>query len=345
MSRDHFRVIRLARRPDGPPVPEDFQITIEPVPEVGPGQVLIENVGMSVDPLMRMRMGERTGAAHVPPFVLGEPLDGSAVGRVVVSRSPGFAPGDVVLNSGAWQEMVLCDAGDGGWFDPLRVDAPDGLDLQLFLGVLGVSGLTAYVGLREVARLRADDVVYVSAAAGAVGGVATQLATAWGHRVVASAGSEEKVASARRHGAAAAFSHRDGDLVGQLGAAAPGGIDVYFDNVGGAHLEAALEHLRPEGRVVLCGQVSSANGDLSGPRNLMRAIYQGVRLEGFMVRHHRARWGEFHAEAQRLMSEGRLSLDMTVYDGLDAAPTAMADLLAGRTVGKVSVRLDRAATS
>lgn len=336
---DTFRVVRLARRPQGAPVADDFDITTERVPTPGPGQVLIENVGMSIDPLMRMRMSESTGAAHVPPFRIGQPLDGSAVGRVVASESDRFAVGDVVLNSGAWQEMVLRDAGSGGWFDPLTVQAPDGLDLQDFLGVLGVSGLTAYVGLREIARLRDGDVVWVSAAAGAVGGVATQLAAAWGHRVVASAGSPEKVARTLAQGAAAAFDHRDGDLEQQLRSAAPDGIDVYFDSVGGEHLEAAIECLRPGGRVVLCGQVSTANGDGAGVRNLMRAIYQGVRLEGFMVRRHHHLWSEFHAEAQALIAEGRLGLETTVYDGLESAPAAMADLLGGRTVGKVSVRL------
>jgi NADPH-dependent curcumin reductase CurA len=336
-----FRVLRLARRPDGVPVPADFDLTEEPVPVPGPGQVLIRNSWMSVDPLMRVRMGERTGVAHVPPFAIGQPLDGSAVGRVVASGSDRFAVGDCVLNPGAWQEMVLMDEGDGGWFDPIRVEVPDWLDERHFLGVLGVSGLTAYAGLRHVAELRPGQTVYVSAVGGAVGGVAAQLAAAWGHPVVASAGSPGKIRRAlEQYGVTAAFDYHDGDLTELLAQAAPDGIDVYYDNVGGAHLEAALEALRPGGRVVLCGHVSTVGRDESaGPRNLMQAIFKGIRLEGFMVRHHVTRWADYIHEAQDLMRDGRLSLEETTYRGLESAPTAIADMLTGRTDGKVSVGL------
>ena len=336
-----FRVLRLARRPDGLPVPEDFDLTEERVPAPGPGQVLIRNYWMSVDPLMRVRMGERTGAAHVPPFALGQALDGSAVGRVVASGSDRFTVGDCVLNPGAWQEMILMDEGDGGWFDPIKVEVPDWLDERHFLGVLGVSGLTAYAGLRHVAELEQGQTVYVSAVGGAVGGVAAQLAVAWGHPVVASAGSPAKVARAmEQFGVTAAFDHHDGDVTELLAEAAPDGIDVYYDNVGGRHLEAALEALRHRGRVVLCGQVSTVgSAEPTGPRNLMQAIFKGVRLEGFMVRNHVRRWPEYIREAQGLMSEGRLALEETTYAGLESAPTAIADMLAGRTNGKVSVGL------
>ncbi|WP_308169679.1 NADP-dependent oxidoreductase [Acrocarpospora catenulata] len=342
LNNDTYRMIRLVRRPHGLPERADFAVTEEPVPEPGPGQVLIRNTWMSIDPLMRVRMDERTGVGHVPPFRLGQPLDGSAVGRVVASRSARFAPGDVVLNHGAWQEMLLCDAGEGGWFDPMRVEVPDGLDERHYLGVLGVSGLTAYVGLRHIGAVAPGETVYVSAAGGAVGGVAAQLAVAWGHQVVASAGSADKVRRAlEEYGVHAAFNHRDGEVSALLAAAAPGGIDVYYDNVGGDHLEAALDCLRPGGRVVLCGQVSSVGSATGprGPRNLMQAIFKGVRLEGFMVRHHARHWPAYLQEARDLMARGRLTLEETTYDGLDAAPDAIVAMLSGRTAGKVTVRL------
>jgi NADPH-dependent curcumin reductase CurA len=289
---------------------------------------------MSVDPYMRGRMNDRR--SYVPPFQIDAPLEGGAVGEVVVSRADGLSAGDTVLHQLGWREYAVLDGGAAR-----RVDtelAPP----QAYLGVLGMPGLTAYVGLLDIAALADGDVVFVSGAAGAVGGMAGQIAKARGHRVIGSAGSPEKVAHLTGElGFDAALNYRDGDIAGQLAAAAPDGIDVYFDNVGGEHLEAALEVLNRNGRVAMCGAISQYNATepVPGPRNLGNAVGKRLTLRGFIVSDHGDRMRAFAEEVGGLLREGRIQHRETVVEGLDRAPEAFIGLLRGQNTGKMLVRL------
>jgi NADPH-dependent curcumin reductase CurA len=287
---------------------------------------------MSVDPYMRGRMDDRK--SYVPPFGLGEPLYGGAVGTVVASRADGFAEGDTVLHQLGWREYSVLPRKQAR-----RVDA-SGVPESAFLGVLGMPGLTAYVGLLDIAALREGDVVFVSGAAGAVGSLAGQIAKLRGHTVIGSAGSPEKVAHVRDElGFDAAFDYHDG-VHKQLRAAAPDGIDVYFDNVGGEHLEAAIGVLNTYGRVALCGGISGYNEPVPGPRNMMLAVGKRLTLRGFIILDHADRHGAFIEEVGAWVRDGRVKFRETVVDGgIEAAPQAFIDLLRGANVGKMLVRL------
>jgi NADPH-dependent curcumin reductase CurA len=326
--------IQLATRPQGEPVDGDFRFAEVEVPEPGEGQVLVRNTWMSVDPYMRGRMNDRR--SYVPPFQIGAPLEGGAVGEVVASRADGLAEGDTVLHQLGWREYAVLDGRAAR-----RVDtelAPP----QAYLGVLGMPGLTAYVGLLDIAALAEGDVVFVSGAAGAVGGMAGQIAKARGHRVIGSAGSPEKVAHLTEElGFDAALNYRDGDVAGQLAAAAPDGIDVYFDNVGGEHLEAALDVLNRDGRVAMCGAISQYNATepVPGPRNLGNAVGKRLTLRGFIVSDHGDRMRAFAEEVGGLLRDGRIKHRETVVEGLERAPEAFIGLLRGQNTGKMLVRL------
>ncbi|MEA2466670.1 MAG: hypothetical protein QOJ57_796, partial [Thermoleophilaceae bacterium] len=251
------REIQLAARPHGEPKDTDFRLATSDVPDPAEGEVLIRNTWMSVDPYMRGRMND--AKSYVPPFQLDAPLDGGAVGEVVASEDPSLAPGDTVLHAMGWRDYAVAPA------NAVRKVDTDLAPPQAYLGVLGMTGLTAYAGLIEVAGLREGDTVFVSGAAGAVGGMAGQIAKQRGHHVIGSAGSPEKVAYATGElGFDAAFDYHDGAVADLLSDAAPDGIDVYFDNVGGDHLVAALDAMRIGGRVALCGMISQF--DTTGPR-------------------------------------------------------------------------------
>ena len=324
----------LAARPQGEPTPQDFRLEGAEVPDPGPGEVLVRNTWMSVDPYMRGRMND--APSYVPPFQVGEPLDGGAVGEVIASGDPALPPGTSVLHGLGWRELALAPADRVRALDPLQ--APP----QAYLGVLGMPGLTAYVGLLDIAGLREGDVVFVSGAAGAVGSLAGQIAKLRGHTVIGSAGSAEKVAFLRDElGLAAAFSYRDGPVGASLRQAAPKGIDVYFDNVGGEHLEAAIGALRVRGRVALCGAVSAYNATqpVPGPRNLALAVGKRLTLRGFIVSDHSARMPDLVAEVGPALADGRIVVRETVVDGLAQAPRAFIDLLRGANTGKMLVRL------
>jgi NADPH-dependent curcumin reductase CurA len=325
------REIRLAARPEGEPRPEDFELVATPVPEPGPGEVLVRNLWMSVDPYMRGRMSDRP--SYVPPFQIGQPLQGGAVGEVI--RGAGLAPGTLVLHNLGWRESAVVAAKHA-----LCIDA-DLAPPQAYLGVLGMPGLTAYVGLLDIGGLRAGDVVFISAAAGAVGSLAGQIAKARGHRVVGSASSREKVAYLRDElGFDAAFSYRDGPITESLAKAAPDGIDLYFDNVGGEHLEAALGALRVHGRVTMCGAISVYNSATApGPPNLTLTIGKRLTLRGFIVSDHQDRRAEFLAEVGELLREGKITARETVVEGIERAPEAFIGLLRGDNVGKMLVKL------
>ena len=326
--------IQLAARPQGEPAESDFHLAEVEVPEPGDGQVLVRNTWMSVDPYMRGRMNDRK--SYVPPFQIGAPLEGGAVGEVVASRADGLAEGDTVLHQLGWREYAVLDGNAARKVDTEL--APP----QAYLGVLGMPGLTAYVGLLDIAALADGDVVFVSGAAGAVGGMAGQIAKARGHRVIGSAGSPEKVAHLTDElGFDAALNYRDGDVAGQLAALAPEGIDVYFDNVGGEHLEAALEVLNRNGRVAMCGAISQYNATepVPGPRNLGNAVGKRLTLRGFIVSDHGDRMRAFAEEVGGLLRDGRIKHRETVVEGLDRAPEAFIGLLRGQNTGKMLVRL------
>ncbi|MDP9122227.1 MAG: NADP-dependent oxidoreductase [Acidobacteriota bacterium] len=328
------REIRLASRPQGWPTAANFELARVEVPPPGEGQVLVRNLLMSVDPYMRGRMNDVK--SYVPPFQVGKPLNGAAVGEVVESRAEGFVPGDIVTSSYGWRERFV--AGPGELYAVDRRVQP----LSAWLGVLGVTGLTAWVGLL-LAEVKAGERLFVSGAAGAVGSVAGQLAKLRGCYVVGSAGSAEKVAMLRSElGFDAAFNYKNGNLADQLKAAAPEGIDVYFDNVGGEHLEAALSALRVHGRIAACGAISVYNDETPppGPRNLALVIGKRLTMKGFIVMDWLDRMAEFGQEVSGYLASGKLVAKETVVPGgIEHAPQAFLDLLRGGNVGKMVVQL------
>jgi NADPH-dependent curcumin reductase CurA len=327
--------IQLASRPVGRPAPEDFRLAESPLPELRDGQVLVRNQFISVDPYMRGRMNDVK--SYSAPFALDKALDGGAVGEVIASRAADRKVGDAVVHHLGWREYAVVDAAAT---TPARTDlAP----ASAFLGALGMTGLTAYAGLLKVAGFKAGDAVFVSGAAGAVGSLVGQIAKAMGaSRVIGSAGSPEKVARLLELGFDAAFNYRDAPVLDQLKAAAGGrGIDVYFDNVGGDHLEAALSVLNVGGRVAMCGAIAQYNSTEppAAPRNLALAIGKQLTLKGFLVSSYRQYAGEFAEHMAGWLADGTVSYDETVVDGLENAPQAFIDLLDGANTGKMVVRI------
>jgi NADPH-dependent curcumin reductase CurA len=327
---------RLASRPVGWPTPDNFELATVELPDPAPGQVLVRNLVMSVEPYMRGRMND--AKSYVPPFQMGQPLSGAAVGEVVASAGRDVHPGDLVVHDLGWREYALADAAHVRAID--RALAPNP---SAYLGVLGGPGLTAYVGLLDIAAMRPGDRVFISGAAGAVGSLVGQFARLRGASwVVGSAGSAAKVALlTERLGFDTAFNYRDGSLREQLQRAAPDGIDVYFDNVGGEHLEAAIGALRRYGRVALCGAISAYNETQPppGPRNLGLAITNRLSLRGYIVLDHYDRLPDFLREVGGWLAGGQLHLEETVVDGLENAPAAFLGMLRGENIGKALVRI------
>ncbi|MFC5744887.1 NADP-dependent oxidoreductase [Actinomadura rugatobispora] len=330
------REVRLAARPDGAADPSHFELAEAPVREPGEGEILVRNEWLSVDPYMRGQMDDARSA--MPTFELGEPMGGSALGTVIASRSE-VPEGATVVHLLGWREYATVDAAKARPVDLGLAPAP------AHLGVLGFIGLTAYVGLTEIASVRDGDVVFVSGAAGAVGSVAGQIARLLGaSRVIGSAGGPVKTAKLLDgFGFDAAIDHREGDLERRLGEAAPDGIDVYFDNVGGDHLRAAIAVLNDHGRVALCGAVSQydkAEPD-PGPDNLIEAVFKRLTLRGFVaIDHYPEVMDEYVRRASGWLREGCLHSEETVVKGIDNAVDAFLGIFAGRNVGKMLVRLD-----
>jgi NADPH-dependent curcumin reductase CurA len=328
-----IREIHLASRPHGWPAAENFALVQIATPRLADGQVLVRNLYLSVDPYMRGRMNDVK--SYVPPFQIGQALEGGAVGEVIESRAAGLKPGDIVTSMRGWRDAFVADAHD------VRFVSRSVEPLSAYLGILGVTGLTAWVGLNLV-DVKAGDRVFVSAAAGAVGSVAGQLASIRGCRVVGSAGSAQKVkVLVDELGFDAAFNYKDGDLPGQLKAAAPDGIDVYFDNVGGDHLAAALSAMRTHGRIIACGAIARYNDaePTPGPSNLALVVTKRLTMRGFIVSDSFDRLPVFVTEVSDYLAEGKLRAKETIVEGLERAPQAFLDLLRGENIGKMIVKL------
>lgn len=329
------REVHLVARPVGEPKKSDFALVEAPVGTPGPGQILVRNEWLSVDPYMRGRMNDVK--SYLPPFRLNEPMGGGAVGTVIESQADEVPVDTTVLHQLGWREYVVLDADQAQVVDTTLAPA------QAHLGVLGTTGLTAYVGLTEIAPVKEGEVVFVSGAAGAVGSVAGQIARKLGaSRVVGSAGGPEKAKRlVEDFGYDAAIDYRAGDLRGQLAAAAPSGIDVYFDNVGGEHLQAAIAALHPFGRVAMCGAISQYNATEPppGPNNLSLVVGKRLTLRGYIIMDHLDRAAEFVQLAVGWLRDGSLHTEETVVDGIENAVDAFFGMLRGANIGKMLVRL------
>jgi NADPH-dependent curcumin reductase CurA len=329
------REVRLKSRPEGLPTAANFEVASVELPAPGPGEVQVRNHFMSVDPYMRGRMYDRP--SYVPPFQIGEALQGGAVGEVVASNDPAFAVGDAVQSMWGWREAFNAPANT-----LQKLDTSSGLPLQAFLGVAGMPGMTAYAGLLRVGGLKDGDVVFVSAAAGAVGSVVCQIAKIKGHTVIGSAGGPEKAAFLKSIGVDHVIDYKAvPDLKAALREAAPKGIDVYFENVGGEHLEAAIDSARPFARFALCGMISQYNetGEPKGPSNIIQAVGKSLKLEGFIVSNHYDMLPDFLRDMSAWIGSGQLQWKDTVDEGIDNAAGAFIKLFKGENMGKMLVKL------
>jgi NADPH-dependent curcumin reductase CurA len=327
------REIRLKSRPVGMPTLENFEIAEIDAPQPEAGQALVRNLWMSVDPYMRGRMYDRP--SYVPPFRIGEALQGGAIGEVIASGDPGFKKGDLVESMLGWREAFVAPV---AMLNKLpAADAPP----QAFLGVLGMPGLTAYAGLLEIGQPKAGETVFVSGAAGAVGSVVCQIAKIKGCAVVASVGSDAKARWLKEAGIDQVVNYKAGELLAAVRAAAPNGIDVYFDNVGGAHLEVALEVARPFARFVECGMISQYNATepAPGPRNLIYVVGKSLKLQGFIVIQFQHLRAQFQRDMLGWIGEGKIKWEETVETGLENAPAAFLKLFTGANTGKMLVKL------
>jgi NADPH-dependent curcumin reductase CurA len=333
------RVVTLQRRPapSGDPAPDDFAIEERPIPALAPGQLLLRNIAMSVDPSMRGRLdlGEKQ---YTTNFEIGAPLDGSAIGVVLDAEGTDLAPGTVVRHRLGWREHAVVDAAT------VTVVDIDAAPVGAWLGVLGQTGFTAWVGLKRIGELRQGDVVFISAAAGAVGSAAGRFARLLGAgRLIGSAGGAAKVAQlVDELGYDDAFDYRAEAPRAALPRLAPDGVDVYFDNVGGPHLVAALHQMRINGRIALCGMISQYSADGRGQdiNHLIEAVLRRVTIRGFIVRDHEDMRPEFEQTVSGWLRSGEVAALQTVTDGLDHAVDAFLGMLKGGNIGKALVRLD-----
>lgn len=324
----------LKSRPEGTPVVGNFAIQEAVLPEPAAGELLVQNLCMSVDPYMRGRMMDRQ--SYIPPFQIGEALTGGAIGRVLKSNHDAIAEGDYVESMFGWREAFVTSALQVRKLGELKQPA------SAYLGVLGMPGMTAYVGLLEVGALQDDDTVFVSAAAGAVGSAVGQIARIKGCKVIGSAGGADKT----RHlttelGFDQAIDYREKALLQQLQKAAPDGIDLYFDNVGGDHLEAAMFCMRPNGRIALCGMISQYNAvkPPPGPANLIMAVGLSLTLRGFIVSNFEHLRDDFTRDMTAWIAAGKIKYKETKMQGIDSAPEAFIGLFSGTNTGKMIVEL------
>jgi NADPH-dependent curcumin reductase CurA len=328
------REIRLISRPEGEPTLANFEVGSVELPEPSEGEVYVRNLCFSVDPYMRGRMNDRK--SYVPPFRLGRALEGAAVGRVELSRDASVPAGSLVLSMLGWRDAFVAPARQ------LRVLDETLAPPSTFLGLLGVTGLTAWVGLFKIGALQSGETVFISGGAGAVGSAACQLAKVAGARVIASAGSEAKVKwLIEELHVDHAFNYRDGDPLEHLKQGDPEGIHLYLDNTGGPQLEAAISALRDHGRIAMCGAIAGYNNPVPGPRNLHVVIGKRLRIEGFIVSDSMGSLPEFFAALGPDFKAGKLHAHETIVDGLEAAPEAFLSLLKSGDshTGKLVIRL------
>ena len=329
------RRLVLARRPRGIVSPEDVALSEEPVPSPGPGEALVRVRWLSIDPTIRGWMNDAPG--YLPPIGLGEVIRSLGLGEVVVSRTDRYAVGDLVVGMTGWQDYVLAHSSRA-----MQV-VPPGIEAVAALGVLGATGITAYFGMLEVGGLRSGDTVVVSGAAGAVGSVAGQIARLKGAaRVIGIAGTPEKCAwLVDELGFSAAIDYRRDVLADRLRAECPDGIDLYFDNVGGAILDACLGLLAMRGRVVLCGAISGYNDTrrAPGPANYLNLLTRRGRMEGFIILDYVSRFPEAAAALAGWVAAGEVRHAAQIVDGLERAPEALNMLFTGGNTGKLLVRL------
>jgi NADPH-dependent curcumin reductase CurA len=335
MSNMISKEVQLAARPDGEPKDSDFQIAEVAVSAPGAGEFLVQNLWMSVDPYMRGRMMDRE--SYVPPFQIGETMDGGCIGKVIESNNENFAVGDYVNSMTGWRELYVTDGAMVNKIDPAM--GP----IEANLGTLGMPGMTAYAGLFKVAGLKDGETVFVSAASGAVGAVVCQLAKAHGCYVVGSAGSDDKCKWLEEvAGIDKAINYKTcGDLDAAVRDAFPKGIDVYFENVGGAHLQAAINYMNPHGRAALCGMIEQYNDKepRPGPNNLIQIVGKSLKLEGFIVSNHLDIIPDFYAEMAKLIGSGKMKTEQTVEEGIENAPKAFLNLFSGANFGKMLVKI------
>jgi NADPH-dependent curcumin reductase CurA len=326
------RAWHLKSRPSGTPTPENFQLKEFELPPLGDGHVHIRNLWLSVDPYMRGRMNDVK--SYVPPFQLGEPMDGGAIGEVIESKAEGLKAGDLVQHMAGWRDEAVVPA-------RTAQKLPDiGAPPEQFLGVLGVTGITAYFGLLDAAKAREGDIVFVSAAAGAVGSVVVQVAKAKGMTVIGSAGGASKCEFVRSLGADQVIDYKAGSILKSLAAAAPDGIDVYFDNVGGDHLDAAFAVARNNARFSICGMIEAYNQrEPMAFRYIQRIIAARITLKGFIVFDYFPRMAEFYAEMAPWVADGTVKARETVVEGLDHTVDAFLGLFRGENTGKMLVKL------
>tara|TARA_B100001142_G_scaffold209861_1_gene208004 strand:+ start:1903 stop:2919 length:1017 start_codon:yes stop_codon:yes gene_type:complete len=335
MSIVKSKEIHLISRPNGEPSEENFLLKEVIVNEVSENEVLIKNLWMSVDPYMRGRMIDRK--SYVPPFELGKTLEGGAIGVVIQSKNSEYKEGDFVNSNFGWREYFTTE----GKF--LKKINPDIGPLQAYLGTLGMPGMTAYVGLLRIGELKEGDKVMISAAAGAVGTVASQIAVAKGCEVYGTAGSDEKCLFLEKDlGITKAINYKTSEhLIKSFHNTCPEGVDVYFENVGGSHLEAALSIMRPQGRIALCGMIEQYN-DTSprpGPNNLMAAIAKSLKIEGFIVSNHSDLSEKFLSDMKSWIESGKMQWKETIDEGIESAPSAFLKLFRGQNFGKMLVKI------
>ena len=335
MSSRSAKQIHLVERPAGMPGHEHFKLVEVDLPAPGAGEALVENRYMSVDPYMRGRM--RADAVYAAAFQLNEPMYGGAVGEVIESNDASLKPGDLVLNFAAWQDRFVARAAHLQRLEPF-----DRERVSLYLGTLGMPGMTAYVGLRKFGEPQAGETVFVSAASGAVGANVCQIAKQRGCRVVGSVGSDAKAEWLKEEcGVDATINYRTcGSLTRALAAAAPDGVDVYFENVGGDHLQAAINVMNPFGRVVACGMISNYNNSepVPGPNNLMYIVGKKLRIQGFIISDHEDMRADFEKDMSQWIIDGEIRTRETVYQGIDKAVDAFLALFSGENFGKMVVK-------
>jgi len=327
------RQVRLRRRPAGTPTSEDFELAEGPVPDPAEGEALVRGIYLSLDPYMRGRIS--AARSYAKPVDVGAVIEGRVVGQVVRARDPSFREGDYVLGGYGWQLYSAVPAKGLLKLDPAEAPLPTAL------GVLGMPGLTAYVGLSDIGRPQRGETVVVSAASGAVGAVVGQLAKRAGAGVVGIAGGAEKCRYVEGElGFDSCIDHRSTDLGGALDRACPKGIDIYWENVGGAVQQAVFARLNDFGRMVMCGMVSEYNDvePRPGP-NLMAAVRKRLKIQGFIVSDQWQRFGEYRAMAAPLLRNGELKYREDIVEGLDRAPEAFIGLLHGRNFGKLLIKL------